>query len=662
MPTKEELLAAGGRARKAPGATTAAVRGFNQGATRGFADEAVGYLESVAPRLSLPVGDFFDPSVPTPAPRSYSEARDAQRGLEADTQRASPGTYGASQLAGGVAGALALRNPSSLAGATAQGAAEGAAQGLGDSRADLTRGDVAGAAVDAAKGAAWGAGGGAAGYGVARGLQAVGQRAGQALRNARTDALLQEDVAAREAAEAAQEAAEAPIHRAQGQALEMNKAVDARTAREARIAAEREAKALNPREVLQRARASRGSAPAQFTEEPGTRTLQGYKGSAEERRAVNYDRVQAYRERLKDPNLSSGERARLEQYNANYGQAVDDPAAFARARVEQELRKRYPSEMVDNIAANRLAPDGSPISRGQAERTMPGTYEDVAKQGRAAEVVPMGGGGSAWNNYPDDAKTIQAMMPGAEVLPSADVTRGTGVQRVHPLTGIPRQLPGARTMDYGGNYAPGYIPEAKPLGPEFNLAGEAEEAMAARRAAAAASGPAAPAVEATRDSRVLRPQAPEPTPSVQPVVPAPRDISQDMTRVAGPSDVSPLAAERVAARESAAFRNGALRVAESLPGVGPVVKEGRQVLQDPAVRAKALSFARLHMLERLNPGLHARVGAQLAEAAARGDGQYRAVHYTLARKDPELRKAEADATEAASRLSDEELYRLMGGR
>jgi hypothetical protein len=152
------------------GAGVAAARGAASGATAGFADEAIGWLESTFPRLSLSPGDFLDPTVPTPEPRTYQQARDDYRGVQRQTREAQPAAYIAGEVGGSIAGAKGL-------GAAGQGyrgaVALGAASGLGNSEAELAQPTVSGvgtATTDTLKGAAFGVAG-----------QFVGEQAGRAV-------------------------------------------------------------------------------------------------------------------------------------------------------------------------------------------------------------------------------------------------------------------------------------------------------------------------------------------------------------------------------------------------------------------------------------------------------------------------------------------------
>lgn len=138
---------------------------------------------------------------------------------------------------------------------------------------------------------------------------------------------------------------------------------------------------------------------------------------------------------------------------------------------------------------------------------------------------------------------------------------------------------------------------------------------------------------------------------------------QDVTRLVGPEDVGPLAAERAAAREQGAvravgragyegIRSGQNILGAALGGLGGITRE---LLRDPAVKARVLSAARLHVLAQINPALYARVGAQLVA----GGPRQRTQEHLLARKDPEYREARQKAAEQVAGMSDQQLIDLF---
>lgn len=147
----------------------AAGRGALQGATFGFGDEAIGGVTGALDALSGPE-TFGD---------AYRRNRDESRASNALSKEAHPYAYGAGQVGGGLAGALATGGTGAGAGLLGRlgiGAALGAANGLGSSEADLTKGEVGQAAKDTALG-------GAVGVGTQGLLEGLGNAVGPALKN-----------------------------------------------------------------------------------------------------------------------------------------------------------------------------------------------------------------------------------------------------------------------------------------------------------------------------------------------------------------------------------------------------------------------------------------------------------------------------------------------
>jgi len=343
---------------------------------------------------------------PTDTLNAYRRGRDGSRAADDVAEAYHPAASTAGALAGGLAQGLAVPG-SKFTQVVGGGAATGALSGLGGSRADLTDADLEDyirAMTDTAEGAALGGALGGAFHGVAAGARWLGGKAAGALSRARGQLVAEEgealarEAAEREAPELARRAKEQErLAREQGQALEMNKAVSKRAAREEQRAANAKTQVVPSMQEPRAPALRRGAAP---TSDPNdTNVLRGYQGAAGERRAVNFDRVQAYRQRLEDPRLPEAERERLGRYIAQHGDAVDNPGAFERRRIEQELRKRYPAQEVDSIMRERVTEDGRILSRAElGERTQPGDMGDVLKQGRAEEVRRLGGGGSAWED------------------------------------------------------------------------------------------------------------------------------------------------------------------------------------------------------------------------------------------------------------------------
>lgn len=152
-----------------PSSTDAALRGAAQGASFGFADEAMGMLRSNLGNVghtaawSGPLAGMVGEDerkrpgqTPPGTMADYKRARDDVRAADAAAAAAHPGAFVAGNLGGAVATAPlvgALTGPRMIAG----GAAAGALGGAGSSESD----DVAGLARDTATGAV--VGGGAAG-------------------------------------------------------------------------------------------------------------------------------------------------------------------------------------------------------------------------------------------------------------------------------------------------------------------------------------------------------------------------------------------------------------------------------------------------------------------------------------------------------------------
>lgn len=546
-------------------------------------------------------------------------------------------------------------------GSAATGAGYGALAGLTDGKADLTRGEFGQALVDTAEGAALGGAVGAAGHG----LMELGKRGVRALRGARADTLAQEQLAAREGVEAAQaqaaKAAEAE-RKMIGSAREMDKKFDAQRARE----------------LLRQARGSGGRAPAGVVEDPNTAVLLGYRGKAGERWGAQDPRVQKYMEELNNPNLPAPRRERLQQYVDQHRLAVDDPAAFERQMIERYLNERFPNdpERVARIMRERVGPRAEilPRTAPQPAPAQAPVAEDMAQPSLAdeAEAIMAARRGDAAPQLLAPEPAPGARPPDAPWIPNAQPA-----QRQGPLTAPSTIRPGAGGMPYGGNLR-------RPLPPDEPITELVTPSMAAPRDAALPPEPtravtvpnvqrpppraATPPAEPVTAN--LRPNAPAPAPAAPPAPQQmPVDDIQDVTRLAGPEDVGALAAERAASREAGAFgavaRAGyeGVRSGNSVLGAvfGGLAGIRREMLRDPAVKARALAAAKVHLLAQLNPEVFARVGGQLAQSVVGGGGQYKAMSYVLARKDPAFREAEQKASEQASRMSDDQLMDLIAG-
>lgn len=475
------------------------------------------------------------------------------------------------------------------------GAGYGAFEGATNGQADLTRGEVGQALVDTAKGAAFGAGAGAVGHGLVR----AGQKGVQALRGARSEVLAQETAAVREGAEEAQAAAAKVGEKERkmiGQAREMNKSRDARAAR---VASREQA-------LLDRAKRRGQPAGDQPPQEPSTKVLEGMRGKAFERQQNRSDKALGYRRSMGDPDVDTQLASARQDFIDQAPEALSNPAALRRQYMERFLRQKYGDDVAERVMRERVGPEG--------------------------EILPRGGG-AAPAAVADDATSAIPVQPPA----------------LGPRPAIRQDIKGT---PYGRNL----LPEEPPTV-------QATQSMAAPKdtpLSTPAATPATPPPQGTATAP-LRPSTrstpPEPVP----------DEIQDVTRLAGADDLGPLAAERAAAREQGAVgaigRAGMAGVRSSgnvlgavLGGLGGITRE---LLRDPAVKARALSAAKLHLLERINPQLFAQVGGTLAAAAAQGESRYRAQKYLEMRRNPELRVAEAKAAEEAARLSDDQLMSLI---
>jgi hypothetical protein len=524
-----------------------------------------------------------------------------------------------------------------LGAAVKTGAGYGALQGLTEGGADLTRGEFGEAALDTLKGAAIGGGLGAGLHGAMR----LGQKGVQALRGARQEVLAQETAAAQGAAQKSQDelAAEVGKHRelvgrargmmekdfakrekVQGQALEMNKAKDARALRSQERA----------QRVLDRAR--RKEAPP---EDPNTVVLEGMSGKAHQAQQTRSDKALQYRREMGEPDLSTKVASAREDYIQRMPEALDDPAAARRLFIERYLKQRYPNdpERVQRLMSERIGPGGEVLPRAAPQPAAAPPPTPQAQLGPGQEQLPL--------------------LPALETQPS---------RLPSGLTPPPAIREGAPGMPYGRNLRP----EPLPSEPPTQLATQSMAAprdmavppVSSTRTAAAPAAPPPAEVPTVPGRPALPVGAPAPAPAGPPVA----DVIQDVTRLAGPEDVAPLAAERAAAREQDAFRAvgragyegvkaGHNTLGAIFGGLGGITREA---LRDPAVKARVLAAARLHVLARINPALYARVGAQL-----QGGTNQRAAEHLLARKDPEYREARAKAAEQVAGMTDQQLVDLF---
>lgn len=579
--------------------------------------------------------------------------------------------FGLSLLAPGPKG-------SGLKGNVATGAGYGALAGLTDGKADLTRGEFGQALEETLGGAIMGGAAGAAGHG----LMELGKRGVQALRSARGDVLAQETLAAREAAEQGQKALAKEVgahrkmegqaremmgkdfaqrERVHGQALEFDKAKAARAARE-------EGRAQR---VLERAR--RGNEPSP---DPNTVVLEGMAGKAHQAQQTRSDKALEYRRGMGEPDLATQVASSRQDYIDRMPEALSDPAAARRIYMEKYLRQRFPEdpERVARIMRERVGPGGEVLPRPSA----PSVADDVAS---AADDMAPG------PSLADEAEAAMAarrgeVAPGSAAIPAQAGARPIDApwvpaRRAQPsplLTPRPVRTGASPAFDVGGQPPPGFTQAKTKGGPAAALP---ENSMVAP---VDAPLPPEPVTRATNVPDLRRP-VPLPPPAAPPVEaatanlrrPAPTPASpaqpQEVTRLATPDDMAPLAAERAAAREAGAFgavaRAGyeGVRSGNSVLGAmfGGLAGIRREALKDPAVKARVLAAAKVHLLAQISPEVFAKLGGQMAQAALGGSGQYNAIRYVHARRDPAFREAEEKASEQASRMSDEQLMDLLAG-
>lgn len=597
------------------------------------------------------------------AVETYRKMRDTRAGRTAAGSQQNPWAGRLGTLTGVGLSLLAPLPKAPGAGvgsSAATGVGYGALGGLTEGKADLTRGEVGQAIEDTVEGGLVGGALGLAGHG----LMALGRRGVRALRNARQDTLAQETLAAQEeAARAGAEAAKAgeAERKMVGQAREMNKRFDARSAaraeREAAHAARSEERAQR---LLARARQRETPPP-----DPNTTVLEGMSGKAHQAQQSRTDQALKYQREMGEPDVNTQVAGMRQEYIDRMPEALADPAAARRLYVEKYLRARYPNdpERVARIMSERIGPGGEVLPRqpvaGAAPEAAPGL--SLAEEAEAMMAARR----EALSAPQEQLPLLPSAQP--EVLPS--MPQGTPYSaRVPPqppaISPMPQQRPGASGMSYGANLRRPLVPEEPPTIPA------SEPSMAAPVEVPA------PPVDTTRATNVpdLRRPPPPTASGPQAVPPAPPALppageAQDVTRLAGPQDVGPLAAERAAGRERGAFgailhggyegvRSGNNTLGAIFGGLRGL---SREALKDPAVKARVLAAAKVHLLAQINPEVFAKLGAPLAQAATAGDGRYQAMRYVYARKDPAFRDAEQKAAAEAARLSDEQLMALIAG-
>lgn len=641
------------------------------------------------------------------AVENYRQLRDTraertERGAEANPVAAGLGT------ATGVGLSLLAPLPkvpgNGLGSSMATGAGYGAFEGLTNGRADLTRGDVGGALRDTVEGAALGAGAGAVGHGLGKAVQWTGQKASNLLARARGQLVDEEAALAREGIEAAQESAgklAEKERRMVGSAREMNKQIDARKAAKMEraqrlLARAEERKARGAARAADGAvRPARGS-PAKWkpTEEQiaeeglPDEVWRGYFGRGHNAVQKRISQEEINRMAVERGGLA-GKRA---QFSEEYAARVptDDPYAAVGDEMRDELVRRYGPRTGDLVG-----PEGTQVVPRMArapvtqEATAPPARGSTLRYGEGVEEAAPG------MSLADEAEAMMAERRAAAF--GADVGAGRVPAAPAPRAG-PRPVDapweaGARPPERGPNLVP--LPARRGSSPAFDVGGRPPPGfMEARTRAGGGAAPEvvpsmaapqdmplppAPATRATHVPDLRRPvPLPPPAPQdavltqrLQPAAPPPAALpapqAAEPTRLAAVDDVGALAQERALAREQRGFRGmlaagyeGARGSSNALAApLGAAVGVAREAFKNPAVRAQAISTLRLHLLQRVDPTVFARVSAALERVRGKGEGREAAVKHVLLQTDPAYREAERKIDETMKGRSDDDILRVM---
>jgi hypothetical protein len=581
---------------------------------------------------------------------------------------------------------------SGLGASVKTGAGYGALAGATDGKADLTRGEFGQALVDTAGGAALGGAFGAAGHG----LMALGKRGVQALRGARADTLAQETLAAREAAEAGQaqatKAGEAE-RKMIGSAREMNKKVDSQRAKD----------------LLKQARGGGARIPAGSVEDPGTDALVGMSRKARQAQQSRSKEVERFQQQMGDMDLPTKAAMDRQKYIDEMPKAAErgpnaDPAGLRRDFMEQYLHQKFPNdpERVARIMRERVGPGGDVLPRSPAGAVDDAVAPSLADEAEAAMAArrdepPRLPAGSPQEQLPLMPAPERVPVAGARPADAPWIPGAPAPQQQPVLAQLPTRRGNSPAFDVGGRPPPAF--EQAPTRAGGGAAPRQPQATLPESSMAAPVDMPLPPEPATRATRVpdLRQPIPlpppalpageatarlSPAPPASPAAPLGDDI-QEVTRLAGPGDVGAIAAERAASREVGGFgrafhagyagakeggvAGATLGAVLGSPGKGAIIGSilggargfTREMIRDPAVRARVLSAAKVHVLAKINPEIFAKMGGQLAQAVEGGEGQYRAIRYVTARKDPAFREAEEKAAAEVARMSDEQLLELL---
>lgn len=265
-----------------------------------------------------------------------------------------------------------------------------------------------------------------------------------------------------------------------------------------------------------------------------------------------------------------------------------------------------------------LTQPGRPAFPGDARTAAPFAQRPSLRQGyqpRSAQPVEPTQNIRAPQRAPVPQRPALAYDPEASMNAPRDFDAETAV----PLgdTQVPR--------------APRAAPYASPTAPE--LAPEPMQVQPLRQA-------------------VPRPLAPPVTPPAQTTMDAPpgslvRQARPSAEEMAGQQEAGALGGLVRAGWEGARRANNALAAP-----FGAAYGIGKEAMENPAVRARAISLFRLDRLARVRPEVWARVGPTLQRAMQAGPERFKAERHVLLLRDPEFRAAEAEA--------DAELERMDG--
>lgn len=611
-PRFSDLTSQGARVEERPGTAEALARGPLDYVSRGWADEGIGALESTFPRLSLPPGEFFDPRVPTPGPRSYEQARDAYRSTQEATKEAAPVAYHGSGLA-----ALALSpglKGKGLLQSVGTGALEGAVAGAGNSTATSATGVL----DDAVDGAEMGGLFGGAGYGVVRGVQKFVGKAGDFIRGRATQA--EEAVRAGQAAQLADETQAV---------VDANRQAVRNTAAEYAARVEERRERLAQQTAAKQARADDAAAKGLISEAEAARAAE----------ATRENKLVVYRAKELLRRLRAGDRTG--DADALMAEA-NEILSKAEARAGQEA-STYASTHRNLLST--YMDSGRPLPEGTAPYAA-SVYDDAAQRVSARASEGPFDPGRVFNSRVDD-----------EVARAAALEREAAALRAQPRPDT-QQL------------AQQVVGDLQPTGPVVDTPEQAA-IRAVLRARGITRDPSTLPVPSTDAALRTAQQSPRlPVPDYQggrarlpALKPTPQGTAESRTADALQRGrdtyqrTSPLQGTAAALSDGNPVKAAVQLTA--LPQIATLVK-------DPLARAAwlkdtaaAATWAQGQVLARTNPEVSARVSSRLAAALQRGPEDFKATHYVLQQQDPEYRQA-MQQTQGQD-LSEEEL-KLLGVR